>query len=79
MKILRNNQIENVEVVLGPRGSEESSVLQQYDKKPVPKQDDFLAAIILNLIAHDGRSNWFEGVMLTAVYVIIAMGFYFIG
>jgi S1-C subfamily serine protease len=43
LKILRNNQIENVEVVLGPRGSEESSVLQQYDKKPVPKQDDFLA------------------------------------
>jgi Ca2+:H+ antiporter len=39
----------------------------------------FLAAIILNLIAHDGRSNWFEGIMLTAVYVIIAMGFYFIG
>lgn len=34
---------------------------------------------ILNLIAHDGRSNWFEGVMLTAVYIIIAMGFYFIG
>jgi Ca2+:H+ antiporter len=39
----------------------------------------FLAAIILNLIAHDGKSNWFEGVMLTAVYVIIALGFYFIG
>ena len=44
LKILRNNQIENVKIVLGPRGSEEeSSVLQQYDKKPVPKQDDFLA------------------------------------
>lgn len=43
LKILRNNQIEKVAVVLGPRGSEESSVLQQYDKKPVPKQDDFLA------------------------------------
>jgi Ca2+:H+ antiporter len=39
----------------------------------------FLAAIILNLIAHDGKSNWFEGVMLNAVYVIIAIGFYFIG
>jgi Ca2+:H+ antiporter len=39
----------------------------------------FLAAIILNLIAHDGKSNWFEGIMLTAVYVIIALGFYFIG
>jgi Ca2+:H+ antiporter len=38
-----------------------------------------LAAIILNLIAHDGKSNWFEGIMLTAVYAIIAVGFYFIG
>jgi Ca2+:H+ antiporter len=28
---------------------------------------------------HDGRSNWFEGVMLTAVYVIIAIGFFFVG
>ena len=39
----------------------------------------FLAAIILNLIAHDGKSNWFEGVMLTAAYIIIALGFYFLG
>ena len=39
----------------------------------------FLAAIILNLIAHDGKSNWFEGVMLTSVYIIIALGFYFLG
>lgn len=39
----------------------------------------FLAAIILNLIVHDGSSNWFEGVMLTAVYVIIAIGFFFVG
>ena len=39
----------------------------------------FFAAIILNLIAHDGKSNWFEGVMLTAVYIIIALGFYFLG
>jgi len=39
----------------------------------------FLSSIIMNLIAHDGKSNWFEGVMLTAVYVIIGIGFYFIG
>ena len=39
----------------------------------------FLAAIILNLIAHDGKSNWFEGIMLIDVYLIIAIGFYFIG
>ena len=38
----------------------------------------FLAAIILNLIARDGKSNWFEGLMLTFVYVIIAIGFFFI-
>jgi Ca2+:H+ antiporter len=36
----------------------------------------FLAAIILNLIAHDGKSNWFEGVLLTAVYIAIAIGFF---
>ncbi len=38
----------------------------------------FLGAIILNLIVHDGRSNWFEGVMLTAVYIIIAIAFFFV-
>jgi Ca2+:H+ antiporter len=38
----------------------------------------FLAAIILNLIVHDGRTNWFEGVMLTAVYIIIAIAFFFV-
>jgi Ca2+:H+ antiporter len=38
----------------------------------------FLAAIILNLIAHDGKSNWFEGIMLIVVYMIIAIGFFFI-
>src|SRR5918996_61024 len=37
----------------------------------------FLAAIILNLISHDGKSNWFEGVMLTVVYIIIAIAFFF--
>jgi Ca2+:H+ antiporter len=35
----------------------------------------FFASLILNLIAHDGKSNWFEGVMLIAVYLIIAAGF----
>jgi Ca2+:H+ antiporter len=37
-----------------------------------------LAAIILNMIAHDGKSNWFEGAMLIAVYIIMAIGFFFI-
>ena len=38
-----------------------------------------LAAIMLNWISHDGKSNWFEGVMLTAVFIVIAIGFFFIG
>lgn len=38
----------------------------------------FLAALILNLIAYDGKGNWFEGIMLTAVYIIVAVGFFFI-
>lgn len=38
----------------------------------------FLAAIILNLIVRDAKSNWFEGAMLVAVYLIFAIGFFFI-
>ena len=38
----------------------------------------FLAALNLNFIAHDGKSDWFEGIMLTAVYIMIAVGFFFI-
>jgi serine protease Do len=44
LKILRNNQLVNVDIVLGPRVSEdESSLLQQYDQKPLPRQDEFAA------------------------------------
>jgi Ca2+:H+ antiporter len=38
----------------------------------------FLAAIILKWISYDGKSNWFEGVMLTAVYIVFAFGFFFV-
>jgi Ca2+:H+ antiporter len=29
-------------------------------------------------IAHDGETNWMEGVQLLAVYAILALGFYFL-
>jgi Ca2+:H+ antiporter len=32
----------------------------------------------VTLLVHDGRTNWFEGVQLLAIYVILAMGFYFL-
>jgi Ca2+:H+ antiporter len=33
---------------------------------------------ILSLIAHDGESNWMEGVQLLAVYLILSVAFYFL-
>jgi S1-C subfamily serine protease len=42
LKILRNDKVEDVKILLDPRITEEEpSLLQQYDKEPVPKQDDF--------------------------------------
>lgn len=37
----------------------------------------FLAILIGALMSGDGRSNWFKGVRLIAVYVIMAFLFYF--
>jgi Ca2+:H+ antiporter len=38
----------------------------------------FMAVIIGTFVAGDGRSNWYKGVQLIAVYLIIALMFYFI-
>jgi Ca2+:H+ antiporter len=37
-----------------------------------------LAVGIVCLIAIDGESNWMEGVLLLAVYLIFAIGFFFL-
>jgi Ca2+:H+ antiporter len=34
--------------------------------------------LISNQIASDGESNWLEGVLLLAVYLILALVFYFL-
>lgn len=36
----------------------------------------FLAVIITNAIAADGKSNWLEGSLLLGTYAVLAMGFY---
>jgi Ca2+:H+ antiporter len=36
-----------------------------------------MAVLIGALVAGDGRANWFRGVQLIAVYLIIALMFYF--
>jgi Ca2+:H+ antiporter len=38
----------------------------------------FLAVLLATLISGDGKSNWYKGVQLIMMYVIIAMMFYFI-
>ena len=36
------------------------------------------SVVIANRVAHDGESNWLEGIQLLAVYLIIAAGFFII-
>jgi Ca2+:H+ antiporter len=36
-----------------------------------------LGVLIVCLVAVDGESNWMEGVLLLAVYLIFAMAFFF--
>ncbi len=38
----------------------------------------FAASLIAAFIALDGESNWFEGAMLLAVYLILALAFFFL-
>jgi Ca2+:H+ antiporter len=38
----------------------------------------FLAVMITGQIASDGETNWLEGAQLLAVYVILAVVFYFL-
>jgi Ca2+:H+ antiporter len=35
-------------------------------------------AFVVNAIAHDGETTWFEGVLLLAVYALLGMAFYFV-
>jgi Ca2+:H+ antiporter len=37
-----------------------------------------IAAMVVSLVGADGESNWMEGVLLLAVYIIIALAFFFL-
>jgi Ca2+:H+ antiporter len=37
-----------------------------------------LAVAVVNLVAQDGESNWIEGVLLLAVYLVLGIAFYFL-
>ena len=36
------------------------------------------SVLSIAFIAHDGETHWMEGVQLLAVYVILALGFFFL-
>jgi Ca2+:H+ antiporter len=36
------------------------------------------AVLVVKFVAGDGESNWMEGVLLTAVYLVLAVAFWFI-
>ena len=38
----------------------------------------FLAILVISQIAGDGESNWLKGVQLLALYLILAVAFFFI-
>jgi len=37
-----------------------------------------IAVWLLSLVSNDGESNWMEGVQMLAVYMILAIAFYFL-
>jgi Ca2+:H+ antiporter len=38
-----------------------------------------ISMVVLAQVAQDGESHWLEGVMLLAVYAILALAFYHLG
>jgi Ca2+/H+ antiporter len=38
-----------------------------------------LAVVVISQITRDGESDWIEGAMLTSVYLVFSIGFYFLG
>ena len=36
------------------------------------------ATVVVNLVSADGESNWLEGAMLLAVYVVLGLAFFFL-
>jgi Ca2+:H+ antiporter len=37
-----------------------------------------VAVMIVEMISSDGETTWFEGVQLLAVYLLLAVAFYFV-
>ena len=51
-------------------------------RRPDPRRLGAVAVMVAvwvaNMVAEDGESNWLEGALLLAVYVILGMAFFFL-
>ena len=45
---------------------------------PLETAATFMSVLVVNFILNDGKSNWLEGIMLLACYIILAMSFWMI-
>lgn len=43
---------------------------------PLETVATFMSVLVVNFILNDGKSNWLEGIMLLACYIILAMSFW---
>jgi Ca2+:H+ antiporter len=48
------------------------------DFTPFEEIGVIMAVAVVGMIAHDGQSHWMEGVMLLAVYIILAIAFWYL-
>ena len=53
-------------------------IRREFARPPAEVMAAVLSVAISAQIASDGESNWFEGVQLLAVYVILGIAFYFL-
>jgi Ca2+:H+ antiporter len=37
-----------------------------------------MAVVVVNSVAQDGESNWLEGALLLAVYLVLGLAFFFL-
>ncbi|KAG1120117.1 hypothetical protein G6F42_012824 [Rhizopus arrhizus] len=59
-------------IIAWPMGVEMSLFFNIYETAVL-----LIAVIMVNYLIMDGESNWLEGLMLMAVYIVIAISFYY--
>ena len=43
-----------------------------------PRNDVYVGLLIISFLGLDGQTNWFEGVLLLALYAVLGIAFFYI-